>query len=280
MTARCHLAALLAVGCGPQVRDLVPVAWSRVVVADVGDAVVIDARPRTVFEAGHIPGSVPLHWTELTELDADGLWDARPPRDLGALLDRRGVPLHQPVVVVGSGPLGDGDDGNVYWTLRWLGHPDVSVLSGGYLGWLATGGEPETGRAIGGGEDDDWTDHLAAGSGPDDPYYATSADVAAWPGTVLDVRSDQEFATGHIPGATWMEWTAAFDGELLAPEDVVRARLRAAGVELDAPVVTTCRSGIRAGHTFMVLDALGVADPANYVGSWRRWTAEGRPVER
>jgi thiosulfate/3-mercaptopyruvate sulfurtransferase len=263
---------LLLVGCGTKVVGLEPTAWDNVVVADVGDAQVVDARRRDAYRAGHIPGAIPVHWTELSALDDDGLWNVLPAEEVGALLDARGVRLDAPVVVVGSGPLGDGDDGNVYWALRWMGHHNVRVLNGGHLGWLSGGGAEESGVPSPSPTESDWT------TAP--PLLATSTEVAGWDGTVLDVRSAEEFDSGHIPGAVWFEWTDVFDGELIAPEAAVRARLERAGVDLTAPVVTTCRSGIRSGHTFMMLDALGGVDAANYVGSWRRWSAEGRPVER
>jgi len=264
--------AMVTSGCGTAVHGLEPTAWSNVVVATPGDALVVDARPGSAYRAGHIPGAVHVHWTELTQEDDQGLWGVRPDAALADVFSQAGVRPDEPVVVVGSGPMGGGDDGNMYWALRYLGHPDVRVLNGGHLGWLAMGGAEESGAGNARVVDADWS--------VDDGALATTDDVAGWPGTVLDVRSAEEFDRGHVPGAVWFEWTDVFDGELIASEAAVRARLETAGVDLEAPVVTTCRSGIRAGHTFMMLEALGVDDAANYVGSWRRWTAEGGAVER
>jgi len=262
----------IVVGCGPSVEGLEPRAWSRVVVADVAGAQVIDARPRSSWLAGHIPGAVHLHWRDLTGEDADGLWGPLPRAELAELLGARGIEPEGAVVVVGSGPLGDGDDGNVYWALRYMGHPDVRVLDGGQLGWVSAGGPVDEGAEV--ASSTEWREW------GDDRVLADSEDVASWAGTVLDVRSEGEHDRGHIPGAVWFEWTDVFDGERLRTEAEVRAQLARVGITADTPVVTTCRSGIRAGHTFMILDALGQPDAANYVGSWRRWTAEGRPVER
>jgi len=262
----------LANGCGPVVDGLVPRSWRRVIVAETGDAQVIDARPREVWLAGHIPGAVHLHWTDVTANDDRGSRGPLPLPELAMVLEDRGVVSDAPVVVVGSGPLGDGDDGNVYWALRYMGHPDVRVLDGGLLGWVSQGGEPVDGEET--APMTEWDNVL------DQPVLADSVHVAEWDGVVLDVRSQAEYDRGHIPGAAWLEWTEVFDGERMSTETEVRALFSALGIASDTAVVTTCRSGIRAGHTFMVLDALGQPDAANYVGSWRRWTAEGRPVER
>lgn len=259
-------------GCGPAVYGLQPRSWDRVIVAETGDAQVIDARPRRDWLAGHIPRSIHLHWTSLTEKDREGTWGPLSPSELAAVLEDRGVVPDAPVVVVGSGPLGDGDDGNVYWALRYMGHPDVRVLDGGLLGWVSQGGELAEGSET--APPTEWTIDV------NESVLAESEHVAQWEGAVLDVRSEAEFDRGHIPGAVWLEWTEVFDGERMSTASEVRRLLRAHGIASDTAVVTTCRSGIRAGHTFMVLDALGQADIATHVGSWRRWTAEDRPVER
>ena len=97
---------------------------------------------------------------------------------------------------------------------------------------------------------------------------------------LLDARTAKDWEAGHIPGAVWMEWTEVFDGGItLRSEDELRALFSDLGIEPDTPVTVYCQGGIRAGHTFMVLEALGYSDVRNYVGSWARWTAEGGEVE-
>ncbi len=58
----------------------------------------------------------------------------------------------------------------------------------------------------------------------------------------------------------------------------IEAVLRQTGVSPDVPTVVYCQAGIRADHTFMVLETLGWT-AANYVGSWARWSGENQPVE-
>lgn len=84
------------------------------------------------------------------------------------------------------------------------------------------------------------------------------------PPQVLDVRTAEEFAQGHVPGA------------ILIPHDALEARL----AELDParPVLVYCRSGRRSTLAEQVLLAHGY-DVTQIEGSWLRWQAEGRPVE-
>jgi thiosulfate/3-mercaptopyruvate sulfurtransferase len=258
--------------CGPSLVGPEPSAWERVVVATLGDAQVLDARSPEDWAAGHVPGAAHLHWTEVETFDADGLWGVPPVAEVAALLGERGVDAERPVVIYGGGVDGWGDDGNLYWTLRYAGHTDVRVLDGGWLGWVAAGGVPET--------VDDAPAPTEFTAEPDLTALADTEDVATWSGLVLDVRSQEEWDDGHIPGAVWFPWDSVFDadGTLLDP-DVVSDQLAAVGAIPDVSVVTYCQAGVRAGHTFMVLEALGAVDAANYVGSWARWFAEGGAVE-
>jgi thiosulfate/3-mercaptopyruvate sulfurtransferase len=56
--------------------------------------------------------------------------------------------------------------------------------------------------------------------------------------------------------------------------------VRAAGVDLDRPVVTTCGSGVTASVLALALFLLGRRDVAVYDGSWSEWGGRAdTPVE-
>jgi rhodanese-related sulfurtransferase len=82
---------------------------------------------------------------------------------------------------------------------------------------------------------------------------------------LLDVRTPEEFAAGHVAGAVNI------------PHDQLAARLS----EVDAAdrpwVLVYCRSGKRAASAEDVLADAGV-EVRRMEGSWLRWEAEGRPV--
>lgn len=80
---------------------------------------------------------------------------------------------------------------------------------------------------------------------------------------ILDVRTPEEFAAGHVPGAVNI------------PHDQVAARLDEIG--RDRWVLVYCRSGARAGAAEKVLAGAGI-EVRRMEGSWLRWQAEGRPV--
>lgn len=80
---------------------------------------------------------------------------------------------------------------------------------------------------------------------------------------VLDVRTESEFAAGHVPGAK------------LIPHGQLAGRL----AELDAsrPVVVYCRSGRRADIAEGMLREHGY-EVTQLEGSWLAWDQAGLPV--
>ena len=106
---------------------------------------------------------------------------------------------------------------------------------------------------------------LACGHGAADVPSITPQQLmeSADPPLVLDVRSAEEFATGHVPGARNV------------PYDQVGARL----AELGAPreVVVYCERGPRAAKAAAVLRDAGFA-VKHLSGDMSGWRAQGLPI--
>jgi phage shock protein E len=71
---------------------------------------------------------------------------------------------------------------------------------------------------------------------------------------IIDVRSPQEFATGHVDGAINIEHTA------------IAQEIAKAGVSKDDTVLLYCQSGRRSGRALETLKGLGFSKAEN-VGS-------------
>ena len=63
----------------------------------------------------------------------------------------------------------------------------------------------------------------------------------------------------------------------MKPIDDLRNAFTGAGVKLDAPIVTSCGSGVSAGVLTLALYRLGVEESALYDGSWSEWGQAGGP---
>lgn len=84
---------------------------------------------------------------------------------------------------------------------------------------------------------------------------------------ILDVRTQGEFSSGHIPGAVNI------------PHDELASRLSELESESDRPLVVYCRSGKRAGLASSVLLEAGYTNVLHLEGDMNAWQANGRPTE-
>jgi hydroxyacylglutathione hydrolase len=82
----------------------------------------------------------------------------------------------------------------------------------------------------------------------------------------LDVRSPEEWESGHIPGAKHH-----FLGEL---------RNTLNKLDKESPVATYCASGFRASIAASLLQSQGYKDVRNVPGSWKAWRAAGLETEK
>ncbi|MEL6981607.1 MAG: rhodanese-like domain-containing protein [Actinomycetota bacterium] len=83
---------------------------------------------------------------------------------------------------------------------------------------------------------------------------------------VLDVRTPEEFAEGHLADATLVDfYTEDFADQLAA-------------LDPDVPYLIYCRSGNRSGQTLALMEELGFTDVADVDGGILAWADAGLPV--
>jgi rhodanese-related sulfurtransferase len=103
------------------------------------------------------------------------------------------------------------------------------------------------------------------------PQVITSADlVKRLEGedvpVILDVRSPEEYAEGHIPGA------------INVPYDQIAANLDSLESYMTAEIVVYCRTGRRAGVAENALREAGFTQVADLKGHMVAWNEAGLPV--
>jgi rhodanese-related sulfurtransferase len=97
---------------------------------------------------------------------------------------------------------------------------------------------------------------------------ALASRLAAGPAvTVLDVRTSEEFATGHVPGA------------INVPYDQIEQRLGELDKARDHDLVAYCRTGRRSGLALATLKEKGFAHLLHLEGDLPGWQAAGNAVE-
>jgi thiosulfate/3-mercaptopyruvate sulfurtransferase len=241
----------------------------------------VDENP-DVYDEGHIPGSIKLHWRD--DLQDPVERDLVEREVFERLLGERGISNETALVLYG-------DKNNwfaayAYWYLKIYGHEDVRILDGGRQKWIDEGRELTT----------DVPSPQPAG------YQAKERDesirayrdavregIGAGGKALVDVRSPQEYAGdliappgyeqegaqrgGHIPTAQSIPWAQAVrDDGTFKSADELRDLYQDKGVGPDKDVTAYCRIGERSAHTWFVLrELLGYETVKNYDGSWTEW---------
>ena len=83
---------------------------------------------------------------------------------------------------------------------------------------------------------------------------------------VLDVRSPEEYAAGHVPGAVNI------------PHGELAARIAELSGARERDIVVYCRTGVRSAKALEVLDQAGFKRLFQLKGDYTRWSEEKRPV--
>ncbi len=242
--------------------------------------------PKDDYLAVHIPGAV--------FFDVDAVSDHSSPlphmfpsaeqfgRDVGGL----GIGNDDTVVIYDAG--GWVAAPRAWWMFLSFGHTNVRVLDGGLKKWVAEGRKVEKGEA---------TPRPATFKATFDVRRTRSMqqlveNLASRAEQVIDARANERYQgkvaepraglrSGHIPGSFSLPYNNLFDagtGTMKSLDDL-RTAFLGAGLSLDAPVVTSCGSGVSAAVLTLALYRLGVENPALYDGSWTEWgAADGPPV--
>ena len=229
------------------------------------------------FAAGHIPGARFLDLASFTDPDSPVPAAIPSPAQFAERVASLGISSRTRVVVY--------DDSYVktaaraWFILRLRGVADVTVLDGGLGKWKREGRELETGEAQAARTE------FAPANGAGE--VRTKADMLANLDTraeqVVDARGEARFtgqqadfrpevASGHIPGSRNVPFDQVMneDGTYKEPTSI-RAAFVAAGLDLDAPIATTCGGGVTAAVLLFALFVAGKHDVALYDGSWAEW---------
>jgi thiosulfate/3-mercaptopyruvate sulfurtransferase len=271
---------------------LVTTDWLADRLGDSGVVVAEVDENTDLYEEGHIPGAVKLHWRDDLQDAIERDLVERP--EFEELMGARGIGNDTTVILYG-------DKNNwfaayAYWYLKIYGHQDVRLLDGGRQKWIDEGRELST--------DAPSVSPTSYSASPRDEsirvYRDTVLGGLGADGIVLvDVRSPQEFSgelmappgyeqegasrTGHIPGAQSIPWAKAVrdDGTFKAADELSEL-YGGKGVTADKEVRAYCRIGERSAHTWFVLrELLGYENVKNYDGSWTEWgNLVDVPIER
>ncbi|MEM1597004.1 MAG: sulfurtransferase [Pyrobaculum sp.] len=257
----------------------------------------VDYDPNTAYNQWHVPGAVLITWKELRHPVRR---DFIEPADFERLMSEKGIANDHTVVLYGD--FNNWFAAYAFWLFEAYGHEDVKLMDGGRTAWAKEGkpttqevpSYPKTQYKV---KRVDWGSRRA---------YLWEVMNKVMHGEVkknvllIDVRSPAEYkgeitappeypneqtqVGGHIPGAVNIPWAQAVDPNTgkFKPVEELRRLYESAGITPDREVITYCRIGERAAHTWFVLKHI-LKYPAVrvYDGSWAEWgNLVGAPVEK
>ena len=233
--------------------------------------VILDARPRAVWQKSHLPGAVSFSWEDYTKIDDQKIpYRIWPADDLAGALGKMGIDARTPIVVYGDADTSWGGEGWSCWALVWLGHlGPIRLLEGGVQAWQRAGmamavaddrlHRPPTVYQV-----------QLRSEVTIDTRKVASLDRSQ---VLIDTRSNLEWFTGHLPGAIHLAWTALYKGKDRDPIDAAAYNrlLGKRNIKATDELIFYCTGGIRSAFAW-VIDQLYRSTPAkNYEGGTEAW---------
>ena len=242
-------------------------------------------NPQCEFQETHLPGARFFDIDIIAATNCDLPHMLPSPQAFEESVSKLGIDNDTQVVVYDSNLFMA--SARVWWMFRTFGHNNVRVLNGGLQRWKMEG-RPVTDEmpAI-------ITKKFNAHFNPERvrtflEMQRISADGSA---LILDARPMGRFLgndpeprpglrSGHIPGSHSLFFQRLLDSEnhcLLSKDQLLRI-FEDINVSPDAPIVTSCGSGVTAAIIALALAELGHPDIPVYDGSWAEWGLPGAHV--
>lgn len=249
---------------------------TRVTVVDASWYMPEDRRdPAAEFEAGHIPGAVFFDIDAIADHQTDLPHMLPPPGQFSAAMATLGIGDGEQILVYDGTGLFSAP--RAWWMLKAMGHDDVRVLDGGLPKWKKEGRKLESGVAKRAPK------FFTAIPRPQlvRDFHGVKAGLSET--QILDARSNSRFTgaeaepraglkSGHMPGAVNVPWRALLTPDNTLKDDhALQALFAEKGVELRAPIITSCGSGISAAILMLALEKIGAQHLSLYDGSWAEW---------
>ncbi|WP_427792744.1 3-mercaptopyruvate sulfurtransferase [Brevundimonas diminuta] len=239
----------------------------------------LDGRDaRADFERERLPGAVFFDLEAVSDRDSPYPHMLPTPDAFAEAMGALGVGETDDIVVYDAQGLFSA--ARVWWTLRTMGAKRVRVLDGGLPKWKAeertvessAGETPAPARFEARFDAEAVADFDQVGAALADGLQIVDARGAArFRGEAAEPRPGVR--AGHMPGALNLPFSSLLNADgTLKQGAALEDAFRAAGVDLERPVITSCGSGVTAAILTLGLTVLGRSSRL-YDGSWAEWGA-------
>ncbi len=279
----------------PPLQAAQPLVDANWIMANINNEnlVLLDLQPAATYTRYHIPGAINSDYADWRRPDANGIPQMFPPISaLETLIGNLGIDNTSHVVLVVTGRAAGemAAATRVYWTLKVLGHDQISILDGGLIGYIQNRDRPLE-------------------QGPSQPlgrvykadlqseYLVTAEIVKASLGndtSIVDNRSGAEYVgliggggkerPGTVPGSIPLpfEWLTVNSGARFHSEENLIRIYQASGVPLQGVQISFCHTGHRTSLAWFVShELLGNKQARLYDGSMAEWAVDhSLPIEQ
>ncbi|WIJ25930.1 sulfurtransferase [Devosia sp. RR2S18] len=278
-----------------QVQPLVDAEWLKVNAGDE-NVVILDIRDdiegTDLGTEPYIANAVVAPYGSAGwRTEVDGVPGMLPPiEQIVELIGNLGVDNDDHVVIVpwGTDSSEFGGATRVYWTFKYLGHEEVSILDGGWRQYDAQGGAraAEPAQPVAAEFTYELQDELLATT--EDVVAALDEGVALVDGRPVEQYQGQSKSpvvatAGTIPGSVNIEHSKLYSAEyaMFAEPETVAALTQAVNLGADEENIVFCNTGHWASVAWFALSEVqGNKNTSMYDGSMAEWTADpSRPVE-
>lgn len=288
------LALLLLVSCAPKptkVTTEAPVMTRKEVqkAKVTAETVILDVRSPMDFNLSHIPGSINVAWEDFSRRAPDyrGLIE----KDLHPIARRLaliGIDPQTPVLIVGKGKIGKGEEGRVAWTLESLGIHNIQLASVEDFRERRDGGADVKNKNFWTPAFDDtmsitWDELKNKIEGSSYPMTRARRKALQTPlpvkdenFVVLDVRAPEEYSIDNLNKRTprvfrlenidWREFLT----DSMDPNPAIMKLLNDKGVTQMTEIDVINNHGVRSGAVTWALQKLGYKKARNFAGGYEQ----------
>ncbi|KAK5856601.1 hypothetical protein PBY51_008185 [Eleginops maclovinus] len=237
------------------------------------------------FAETHIPGASCFDIDECS--DKTSKYDHTLPSEqfFADYVGNLGIGNGSHVVVYDASDFGAFSCTRVWWMFRLFGHPQVSVLNGGFRDWVKRG-YPTTGTYT---RPEGARFTATMNRSWVKSFEDMTENINTQQFQVVDVRPRERFLglepepregvkSGHIPGSKCMPFWEFLDKDgMMLPPKKLRKFFEKSQIDLNKPLIGTCGSGVTACHMVLAAHLCGAPGASVYDGSWDEWFTKAPP---